>query len=78
MFKFLHGVHVPHMKNTADVEPIRLPVPKEVEIPMSMHIGAPATPVVATGDQVKVGQLIGEAAGAIALTRGFHVRFFSQ
>ena len=66
MFKFLRGVHVPHMKNTADVEPIRLPVPKEVEIPMSMHIGAPAKVVVETGDHVKVGQLIGEATGAIS------------
>ena len=36
------------------------PVTKRVKIPMSQHIGAPATPVVSVGDQVKKGQLIGE------------------
>ena len=33
---------------------------------MSMHLGAPATPVVAVGDHVKVGQKLGEAAGFIS------------
>ena len=43
-----------------------LPIPETVEIPMSMHIGAPANPVVNPGDYVKVGQLIGEQAGFIS------------
>ena len=30
---------------------------------MSQHLGAPANPIVAVGDTVKVGQKIGEAAG---------------
>ena len=36
-------------------------VPDEVYIPMSMHIGKPAAPVVATGDTVNKGDLIGQA-----------------
>ena len=62
----LHGIKVPHKKNTADRPPVRLGVPKTVSIPMSMHIGKPAKPVVKKGDEVKVGQLIGEADGFIS------------
>ena len=32
--------------------------PKQVRIPLKMHIGAPSVPVVATGDKVNVGQMI--------------------
>jgi len=62
----LRGIHVPHLKNTAAYAPEILPVPSEVCIPMSMHIGAPAKPVVSVGDEVKVGQLIGEAGGFVS------------
>ncbi len=64
--KRLHGVHVPHRKNTAGEKPLRLPTPAVVTIPMSMHIGAPAKPVVNVGDEVKVGQLIAEAGGFVS------------
>jgi electron transport complex protein RnfC len=37
-----------------------------VTIPMSMNIGRPATPVVKAGDEVKVGQRIGEAGGFVS------------
>jgi electron transport complex protein RnfC len=40
--------------------------PKTVTIPMSMHIGAPARPVVRVGDLVKVGTLIAEAGGVVS------------
>ncbi len=64
MFKGkLHGVHPPHMKNTAGNRPTRMPVPPMITVPMSMNIGAPAKPVVKPGDEVKVGQLIAEAGG---------------
>ncbi|MCQ2420148.1 MAG: electron transport complex subunit RsxC [Clostridia bacterium] len=66
MKKQLHGVHVPHRKNTAELEPVHLPLPDTVEIPMSMHIGAPAKPVVKPGDTVKIGQLIAEAGGFVS------------
>ncbi len=62
----LRGVHVPHRKNTADRSPVRMEPPKSVTIPMSMHIGAPAKPVVGVGDEVKVGTLIAEAGGAVS------------
>jgi electron transport complex protein RnfC len=62
----LHGVHVPHRKNTADSVPTRMPPPASVTIPMSMNIGKPAVPVVNVNDTVKVGQLIAEAGGFVS------------
>ena len=39
---------------------------KELVFPLSQHIGAPAKPIVAKGDQVLVGQRIAEAGGFIS------------
>lgn len=64
--KKLHGVRVPHRKKTAESIPLRMPVPPELTLPMSMHIGAPAKPVVAAGDEVRVGQLVAEADGFLS------------
>ncbi len=58
--KHLRSIHVAHHKNTDKCETQYIPVPQEVCIPMSMHIGAPCKPLVAKGDTVKVGQLIGD------------------
>ena len=65
-FDPLSGVHVPHRKNTAQMEPVRMPPPKSVVIPTVMHIGAPAKPIVKAGDKVEVGQLIAESGGFIS------------
>ena len=54
------GAHVPHRKNTSACATVDMPVPKEVSIPMSMHIGAPCQALVKVGDQVCVGQKIGD------------------
>ena len=62
----MKGIKVPHKKHTAQMPPVRIPVPKTVTIPMAMHIGRPAKPVVKRGDEVKVGQLIAEADGYIS------------
>ena len=62
----IHGVHVPNRKNTAELAALRLPIPETVEIPMSMHIGAPAIPVVKPGESVRVGQLVGKAGGFVS------------
>lgn len=62
----LGSVRVPHRKNTADMPPRRIPVPPVVTIPVSMNIGAPAKPIVAPGDKVKVGQLIAEPGGFVS------------
>ncbi len=47
-----------HHKNTAGCQAIRIAPPKEVLLPMTMHSGSPAEPIVAVGDYVRVGQLI--------------------
>ncbi len=63
---FYGGVHpVEHKEYTEHLALKKFPEPDTVIIPLAMHIGAPATPVVQAGDQVKVGQLIGEQAGFI-------------
>ena len=54
------GVKVSHDKNTKDMPVRRIEAPAFVTLPMSQHIGAPCTPVVKVGDEVKVGQLIGD------------------
>lgn len=54
------GVKVDHHKNTAECEVVRLPIPSKVVIPMQQHIGAPCEPVVKVGDEVAVGQVIGD------------------
>ena len=62
----LHGVHVPHMKNTAEMAAVRMPAPKTVVIPTSMHRGKPAIPCVSVGDEVFVGTLIAKADGFVS------------
>ena len=57
----LPGVSLPHKKGTAKIAPVAMPTPASVLVPLSMHIGAPATPVVKTGDLVTVGQVIAES-----------------
>lgn len=66
LFKKLNGVKVRHCKNTAQLPPQRIPVPKAVYIPMAMHIGAPATLAVKIGDAVKVGTLIGQSGAGLS------------
>ncbi len=62
----LHGVHVPHRKNTANASAKRLPPVASVTLPMSMHIGKPAVPVVKVGDSVCVGTLVAEQDGFVS------------
>lgn len=66
LFKKLHGVRVKHLKNTANVFPQRIALPKTVYIPMTMHIGAPARIIVKAGDTVNVGTLIGESGTGLS------------
>ena len=61
------GVHPSeHKEYSEEKELVPFPVPETVVIPMAMHLGAPANPIVAVGDYVKMGQMIGEAAGFIS------------
>ena len=56
----LHGIKIPGRKNTADASVVRISTPSTVTIPLRMHIGAPAVPVVKVGEHVDIGSLIAE------------------
>ena len=62
----LHGVKVPHRKNTANNAAVRITAPKTVTLPTVMHIGKPALPVVKVGDHVDVGTLVARQDGFIS------------
>lgn len=66
MASFLPGIHTPHRKRTIKHPTATMISPKSVTIPMSMHIGRPATVLVKVGDTVNVGTKIGEADGRIS------------
>ncbi len=64
---FKGGTHPPHSKKATESLAIeRANEPKVVVIPMQQHIGAPCEPIVQVGDEVKVGQKIGEAKGFVS------------
>jgi electron transport complex protein RnfC len=55
------GIHPdPHKRETATRAIENVPPPPEVWLPLSQHIGEPATPIVVKGDMVKRGQKIAE------------------
>lgn len=58
--KHLNSIHVSHEKHTSACETEIMAIPETVCISMSQHIGAPCKPLVAKGDSVKVGQVIGD------------------
>jgi len=62
----LGGVHPPENKLSAEAAIEAVALPKQVTIPVSQHLGAPATPLVKRGDEVKVGQLIAKSSGFIS------------
>ena len=62
----LKGVRVPHRKHTDGMTAVKMDAPKIVTLPMSMHIGKPAVPVVKVGDHVDVGTLIAEQDGFVS------------
>lgn len=60
------GIHPPENKLSKGSKIQILPLPERVIIPLSQHIGAPATALVQKGDNVKVGQLIAKSSGFIS------------
>jgi electron transport complex protein RnfC len=60
------GVHPPEKKLSASTPIAPLPLPETVTIPLSQHIGAPSEVLVNRGDQVKVGQVIGQHKGFVS------------
>lgn len=60
------GIHPPENKLSAGKKITALAAPKQVIIPLSQHIGAPAQAVVKKGDLVKVGTLLAKAGGFVS------------
>ena len=60
------GVHPPEEKMSASAAISVLPIPSEVFVPFSQHIGAPSEPVVAIGDKVKVGDIIAKSTSFVS------------
>ncbi len=64
---FFGGIHPKYEKETTAGSPIEiLPAPETLVVSMDQQTGAPAAPVVAKGDTVKVGQVIGETSHGIS------------
>ncbi|WP_095590457.1 electron transport complex subunit RsxC [Actibacterium ureilyticum] len=61
------GIHPETRKYLSADSPIEaMPLPSILRVPLQQHIGAEAVPVVARGDQVLKGQLIGKARGPVS------------
>lgn len=68
MSAFKGGVHPPEHKELSSHLPIAdLPLPGQLVVPLSQHIGAPAKPVVAKGDTVEKGQIVAEPGGFVSV-----------
>lgn len=64
---FKGGVHPKDGKDLSKSKPIKELLPEgDLVFPLSQHIGAPATPIVAVGDAVLKGQKIAEAGGFVS------------
>lgn len=66
--KHIPGVKLPHRKNTAGLASRPIAPPAQVLLPMNMHLGSPAEPVVSPGERVLVGQLVGRDSGRNSAT----------
>ena len=67
LFTFKGGIHPNDGKSLAKDKPIVPVLPSgDMVYPLSQHIGAPAIPIVAIGDEVLVGQKIAEAGGFVS------------
>jgi electron transport complex protein RnfC len=65
---FKGGLHPPDSKQFSVHKTIEIcPLPEELTIPLSQHIGAPAEACVKVGDLVKKGTLIGTAKGFVSV-----------
>lgn len=64
---FNGGIHPPEAKELTMNLPFELmPKVEKYLFPLSQHIGKPSKPLVKKGDEVKVGQLIGESDGFVS------------
>ena len=64
---FHGGIHPSYFKDYTKDKALKKAVPpKQVIIPMQQHIGAPCEPLVKKGDEVKLGQKIGDSKGFVS------------
>ncbi len=63
---FPGGVHPPEHKRTPAKALEAVGLPDRLVVPMAQNLGAPAKPIVAKGDAVKRGQVLGEPDGFIS------------
>lgn len=67
VFTFKGGIHPPHFKKlTEHLEIENAKDPQMVIIPLQQHIGAPCDALVSVGDNVMVGQKIGESKAFVS------------
>ena len=61
---FFGGIHPKYNKEmSTGITSLKTLTPKQVEIPLQQHIGAPCVPLVQVGEYVKRGQKIGDGEG---------------
>ncbi len=59
---FPHGIHPPEYKSLTEAKALEaMPPPEKVSIPLLQHFGSPAKPLVKKGEEVSLGQKIGES-----------------
>ncbi len=69
LHSFHGGIHPPENKRQSNGAPIApAPIPAQLVLPLSQHIGAPAEPLVKVGDRVLKGQVIAEPIGRISVS----------
>ena len=67
LLTFKGGIHPPYNKEYSEKMAIeKAKSPKVVYIPLQQHIGAPAKAIVTVGEEVKLGQKIGEQQGFVS------------
>ena len=65
--RFPGGLHLDERKSMSTGQPIAIaPLPPQLILPLSQHIGAAAKPCVAPGDKVLRGQTLAEPQGAVS------------
>ncbi len=70
IFDFHGGIHPPENKHQSVWSPIAdAGIPPELIIPLSQHIGTPASPLVSVGERVLKGQVIAEARGFVSVPK---------
>ena len=67
LYSFPGGIHPPEMKHLSNQSPIRPgPIPDELILPLTMHLGVSAKPRVNVGDQVLKGECLADPQSLVS------------